>query len=90
MRNPGGKGFSRLLRVCFRKGRRERRAAEKFQLKSACSRQEPLPWSPKESLSPPGSGLHTKLGVGQFIIDKKTRKWVAWRSEKYPLLIIPR
>ena len=63
MRNPGGKGFFRVHPVSFRKGRRDRRAAEKPRLKPACSREEPPPWSPKESLSPPGPGSHIKLGV---------------------------
>ncbi len=39
MRNPGGKGFSREHPVPFRKGRRNRRAAEKPRLKPACSRE---------------------------------------------------
>jgi hypothetical protein len=65
MRNPGGKEFSRGHRVRFRKERRDRRAAEKPRLKSASSREEPPPWSPKESPSPPGPGFHIKLGVGK-------------------------
>ena len=64
MRNLGGKGFFRGHPVSFRKGRRDRRPAEKPRLKPACSREEPPPWSPKESLSPPGPRPHTKLGVG--------------------------
>ena len=64
MRNPGGKGFSRVHPVSFRKGRRDRRAAEKPRLKPARSKEEPAPWSPKESPSPPGPGIRTKLGVG--------------------------
>ena len=72
MRNPGGKGFSRVHPVSFRKGRRERRAAEKPRLKPACSKEDPAPWSPKESPSSRGPGLRTKLGVGLsiVIIDK--------------------
>ena len=68
MRNPGGKGFSRGHPVFFRKGRRDRRAAEKPRLRRACSREEPPPWSPKESLSSQGLGPHTKLGVGLFYL----------------------
>jgi hypothetical protein len=65
MRNPGGKGFSRVHPVSFRKGRRDRRAAEKPRLKPARSKEESAPWSPKESPSPPSPGLRPKLGVGK-------------------------
>ncbi len=66
MRNPGGKEFSRGQRVCFRKGRRVRSAAEKPRLKSARSREGSPPWSPKESPSPLGPDLHPKLGVDKL------------------------
>ena len=66
MRNPGGKGLSRVHPAPFRKGRRERMNSEKPRLKSACPKEEPPPWSPKESLSPPGPGLRTKLGWASF------------------------
>jgi hypothetical protein len=71
MRNPGGKEFSQGNSLCFRKGKRVRRATERPRLKSACFREGPLPWSPKESVSLPGPGLHRKLGVGKlvFIVD---------------------
>ena len=72
MRNPGGKGFSQGHRICFRKGRRDRRDPEKLWLKSAYStREEPAPRSPKESPSPPGPGLQPKLGAGKvgFFVD---------------------
>ena len=65
MRNPGGKGLSQVHPAPFRKGRRDRRAAQKPRLKPACYKEEPPPWSPKESPSPPGTGLRTKLGVGK-------------------------
>ena len=68
MRNPGGKEFFRVHPVSFRKGRWDRRPAEKPRLKPACSREEPPPWSPKESLSSQGLGPHTKLGVGLFYL----------------------
>jgi hypothetical protein len=65
MRNPGEKGFSRVHPVPFRKERRDREAAEKPRLKPARSKEEPAPWSPKESPSLPGPGLRPKLGVGE-------------------------
>jgi len=64
MRNPGGEGFSRVHPASFRKGRRDRSAAEKPRLKPARSKEEPAPRSPKESPSPPGPGLRPKPGVG--------------------------
>jgi len=66
MMNPGGKGLSRLHLAPFRKGRRERKAAQKPRLKPACSKEDPPPWSPKESPSPLGPELRTKLGVGKL------------------------
>jgi len=92
MRNPGGRGLSRGHPVSFRKGRRDRRAAEKPRLKPACSREEPPPWSPKESPSPPGLGLRTKLGVGLFtlLIDlllqfryKEKSRTIIWRRGEF-------
>jgi len=68
MRNPGGKEFSREHWVCFLKGRRDRRPADKNRLKSACAREEPTPWSPKESPSPPGPGLPAKTGGGNWVL----------------------
>ena len=65
MRNPGGKGFSRACPVSFRKGRRDRRIAEKFRLEPAWAKQELLPWSPKESPSQARPRAHPKLGVGK-------------------------
>ena len=73
MRNPGGKGFFRGHPASFRKGRRNRRPAAKPRLKPACSREEPPPWSPKESPSPPGPALRAKLGVGPFDIPLALR-----------------
>jgi hypothetical protein len=72
IRNPSGKGFSWGHPASFRKRRRDRRAAGKPRVKTACYREKPPPWNPKESLSPPGPGLHTKLGVGdsKFPVDK--------------------
>jgi len=64
MRNPDGKRFSRGRPVSIRKERRDRRAAEIPRLKPACAKEKQPPWSPKESASPPGPGLRTKLGVG--------------------------
>jgi hypothetical protein len=70
---PGGRAMdeeSRRERILpgrsrpFRKGRRDPRAAGKPRLKPARSKEEPAPWSPKESPSPPGPGLRPKLGVG--------------------------
>jgi hypothetical protein len=60
MRNPGGKELFREHWVCFLKGRRDRSSAEKNRLKPACAREEPAPWSPKESPSPPGLGFPAK------------------------------
>ena len=56
MKNPGGKEFSRGPRLCFRKERRDRRAGENPRLKSAHPKEEPPPWSPKDSPSPSGPG----------------------------------
>jgi len=78
MRNPGGKGLPRGDRVCFRGGRRDRRVAAKTRLKPACTREEPLLWGPKESLSPTGPVLHSKLGVGkgEKMMDGKSERTV--------------
>jgi hypothetical protein len=88
MRNPGGKGFSRGQRVSFRGGRRDRWVAVKPRLKPACSREEPLPWSPKESLSPPDPVLHPKLGVGKLIFWSD-RRCFFFRVEGSALPIFP-
>ena len=72
--HPGGKGFPGGDRVCFRGGRRDRRVAAKTRLEPARTGEEPLPWSPKESLSPTGPMLYSKLGVGkgERIMDGKS------------------
>jgi hypothetical protein len=77
MRNPGGKGLPRVHPAPFREGRRDRRAAEKPQLKPACSKEEPPPWSSKESPSPPGPALRAKLGVGKALPTRhrRPRSW---------------
>ena len=77
MRNPGGKEFSREHWVCFLKGRRDRRPADKNRLKPACAREQPSPWSPKESPSPPGPGLPAKTGGGQ---EQKKNPLLSWKS----------
>jgi hypothetical protein len=69
----------------FRKGRRGGRVAAKPRLKPARSREEPPPWSPKESPSPPRPGLHTKLGVGKlfkFLDEKLFFKYFLIAAEK--------
>jgi hypothetical protein len=71
MRNPGGKGLSQRHQVGFRQARRDRRAAEKPQLKPACSTEEPPPWSPKESPSPPGLGFTEEWGWARNCRDKR-------------------
>ena len=85
MRNPGGKEFSREHWVCFRKGRRDRRPADKNRLKPACAREEPSPWSPKESPSPPGPGLPAKTGGGQGIKDTHNSLFTLcrWRRNSF-------
>ena len=63
MRNPGGKEFSRGIGLVFRKEGRDRRAGENPRLKYAHSKEEPLPWSPKESPSPSGTGPTKNWGA---------------------------
>jgi len=64
MRNPGRREFSRGHGICFRKERRDRRAVETLRLRSARSKEEPPPWSAKESSSPLGPGA-VETGSGQ-------------------------
>jgi hypothetical protein len=89
MRNPGGKEFSRGHRVCFRKKRRDRRAAEKHRLKSAWAKEGPPPWSPKESPSPPGPGLQPKLGVGKFLVVSLKMKESRGKNQGVGLEVSP-
>jgi hypothetical protein len=49
----------------FPRGKAGSKGCAKTRRKPACSKEEPLPWSPKESLSPPGRMLPIKLGVGK-------------------------
>ena len=69
MRNPGGKGLSRVHPAPFRKGRRGRRVAAKPRLKPARSRES----RQKRDLEsegialPAGPGASPKTGGGQAI-----------------------
>jgi len=76
MRNPGGKEFFQEHYVCFLKGRQDRRPADKNRLKPACAREEPSPWSPKESPSPPSAGLPAKTGGGR---EQKKTPLLSWK-----------
>jgi len=62
MRNPCGKKFFGEHWICFRKGGRDRRAAEKSRLKPARAKVEPALWSPKESPSLPGQDFNQNWG----------------------------
>ena len=62
MWNPGGREFSPRDWLCFRKGRRDQRAAAKLRLKPARRKEESPPWSLKELSSPLGAGAAENWG----------------------------
>ena len=66
MRNPGGKGLSRVHPAPFRKGRRGRRVAAKPRLKPARSKES-------EGIAlPAGPGASPKTGGGQGDVNRET------------------